>query len=385
MNATKQSMREMADMSMVWDAAMLILAQCTVLGEADCADGLDGLAIASEDDEMLFIFGRVKAYSAMRRHSLCTYWVKRDRPPIGIRKDLRETAESFGAEVVPYGTEVVNRSMAWVTMHGYQATLSHMSRASIIGEIDQGLVSDASAQLAQLGFEAAGRQDVVSNAAAAKFFLVNHLGPVVLYPRDHKLQTVVDVLVSGCSRVWVPNPGNLVYIEPVGSESPGEAAFGIASGGGPFILNASEDIVQRVLLKMGYLEEWEPEHYESALSWFWEINQRFRLEQKVPALDDFRARERALHDAFLGQQGRQQWHVPIRDVCARLFLSERGLVCPGLACCVSPSGQGASRAHVLRVAAGLLDRAGLLRDLKPSYYHGVMGRLVLHLPMLRER
>eukprot|EP00415_Alexandrium_ostenfeldii_P000960 UN0960 len=364
----------MADMFMVWDAAMLILAQCTVLGEADCADGLDGLAIASEDEDMLFIFGRVQAYSAMRRRSLCTYWVKRERPPIGILRALRETAESLGAEVVPYSTKGVNRDMTLVTMHGYLATQSRMSVASSIGEIGQPLVSDASAQLAELGFEGAGRQDTVSNAAVAKFFLVNRLGSVVLYPQDRKLQTVVDVLASGWSRVWVPNPGNLVYIEPVGAQRRGDVASGVDTEVGPFILNASEDIVQRVITKMGYLEEREPEHYECALNWFWEINQRYRRRQRVPALDGFPARERALRDAFLGQQGRQQWRVPIRDANARLFLRERGLV-----------GQGASRAHVLRVAVGTLDRAGLLQDLEPSYYHGVMGRLVLNLPMLQRR
>merc|ERR1712032_1631409 len=89
-----------------------------------------------------------------------------------------------------------------------------------------------------------------------------------------------------------------------------------ADGGGPFIMHQSDDLVRRVMVKLGYLSQQnmkKQEAYAEAMSRFWGRNKKYLLAAGV-RFEDAEAKkltERAdvLFSAFTQQLGRQHWRT----------------------------------------------------------------------------
>eukprot|EP00927_Polykrikos_kofoidii_P074650 TRINITY_DN70683_c0_g1_i1.p1 TRINITY_DN70683_c0_g1~~TRINITY_DN70683_c0_g1_i1.p1 ORF type:complete len:360 (+),score=49.83 TRINITY_DN70683_c0_g1_i1:78-1157(+) len=209
-----------------------------------------------------------------------------------------------------------------------------------IVEVDQRMTDVVFSTLVSTGYwSTSAAKDRSATAAIAKFFRVNQLGALVVFPFSHIVfhaHTAIEAgLLSG--KKWKTDPGNLVYLVPLGSagsKKTRQLRFGgpdsarLATGGGPSLFQASERIVDDVLERLGYQEPEMAKEADVALRLFCEHNEPRLRRFGGPFGEDVEVsllRER-LSAVFKDQTRLQEWKVPVRDDNVRKFLRTNRLI-----------------------------------------------------------
>lgn len=172
---------------------------------------------------------------------------------------------------------------------------------------------------------------IPSVSAAIKFFHTNRLGDLVVFNEGECLNQLVNAVESKKRTQWKPDPGNLVYIEPMGSYSAGQRkrlglgrnGAALYNAGGLFLLRASGDIVFEALQRMRYLEKGGQADYQAALELFVKLNENALGKYGVVAVDA-EAREKRLREVSIAQDSRQLWRIPPSDTQPRADLLAKG-------------------------------------------------------------
>ncbi|CAJ1331123.1 unnamed protein product, partial [Effrenium voratum] len=162
-------------------------------------------------------------------------------------------------------------------------------------------------------------------AALAKFFHVNQLGRLTVWP----LHQALNEAFAACARPggWAKDPKHLVFMQPRGR---GSGIAKLQACGGPYLTACSEDLVFRVLQRFGYLDPkaaeelsvHQPEVSE-AVELFCILNQKELQKCRIQE-DDTSTRLRKLHAAFSEPHRLQAWRAAYDDRWLRGALQETG-------------------------------------------------------------
>eukprot|EP00434_Breviolum_minutum_P008771 symbB.v1.2.007732.t1/scaffold457.1/size330934/2 len=167
----------------------------------------------------------------------------------------------------------------------------------------------------------------VMRAALAKFFYVNQFGVVTLWPLHSGLSEAFAALAKSKHKGLLPNPGTLAFISPrsdAGGRSGAVRQDGFdanyVAAGGPFLTYIGEDLVERILWRLGFLEAPNVES-QQAIEVFCHINRKTLQKydfHEVSASTSKKTRQR-LHEMFSQQHILQAWRAAVG-----LFLAHMG-------------------------------------------------------------
>lgn len=307
--------KDTTDMCIAWDAALLSTDPSAITGRKDQQVGI--VAVAALDFDYLEIFRQMKKLPAPPRG----YFVQPDISLMTSDSKL-DQLRSLGVEWIKYRQEETREFNVQVVIDGCNPRIVFERISTTVSPLD-GSELKAGDTLSKLGYLSSelATSGILEIKAAAKFFYVNSLGPLVLYPERFRVQQTLIALEAEPESGWIPDPGNLVYIHPIASSSR-KKIFGTtqgtqyADGGGPFLMHQSDDLVRRVLVKLGYLSQQHmntQEAYVEAMSSFWERNKKYMLRAGVQSeeteANKLTEREEVLFSAFTQQLGRQQWRT----------------------------------------------------------------------------
>eukprot|EP00930_Biecheleria_cincta_P055673 TRINITY_DN41972_c0_g1_i1.p1 TRINITY_DN41972_c0_g1~~TRINITY_DN41972_c0_g1_i1.p1 ORF type:complete len:434 (-),score=41.35 TRINITY_DN41972_c0_g1_i1:194-1495(-) len=257
---------------------MEIMGDAVDLAKDSSIRKLSAIAVASNDVDYIAVMRRISSLG------LRAYLAFRGLPGVKVPSGVTRAVEDAGGHVLLY-------SLPCGTKTGkVRAVLERwVSRIEILDEPLANKDQDADATrnarqlLAEAGYLAvhedhnAEAVTTISAAPIAKFFHMNNLGQLTVYPRWQALQELVAAIQMRPGKQWVRDPGNLVLIEPLGKCSSsavrrlgGTTAARVASGGGPFLLEISEALVLDVLFKLGY--SIDRCNLEASLSSFYDMN-----------------------------------------------------------------------------------------------------------------
>lgn len=230
---------------------------------------------------------------------------------------IEDTLQERGATLVPYdlkGKATQSSGKAICMNRGSSFLCERPDIGTFTSRREQEVA--AVATLASYGYLQRG-ETFIHIRDFARFFFVNELGPLVIYPLGDALWQLVKALESQPGKVWKADPGDLVYIHPVAKGGSRERSTANKrmdrSGVLPFLTQSSKDLVPRVLTKLGYSYS---DGGESAICDFWERNRKLLEKAGIPRIDlqtvSCRERERILIKAFCSRGGRGYWRVPIQ-------------------------------------------------------------------------
>ena len=203
--------------------------------------------------------------------------------------------------------------------------------------------------LEDLGYSGHPRQ------ACTKFWFVNGLGRLIVYPTPTLTLAVHKRIKASKTASWQRNSGQLAFLLPThgGKKAThvirmtyGNAlARAIFRGGGPLMLKDSKDLATQALKQLGYLDERNPDEYEAMLCFVNTAHNKLTLRKMdlLPeASDCSRDVEEKLRAAFLSSAYPGQWQQP------------------------------AAAANQMKSIIDILKNAGLLSEKKTSgeYCHG---------------
>lgn len=171
--------------------------------------------------------------------------------------------------------------------------------------------------------------------ALAKFYHVNRLGALVVYPLNCTLAQACSLMACRPEENWMPYPGNLVYVEPIGhvgakttalSKKAGSGrAAGLVSGGGPFMVDIAASLVHDVLQKLGYVDL--SSDLADAMHVFCEVNGAIFRKHGIRVTSTSASdRQKDLYHVFINQDMPQQWKIPRSDASLRKLLRAKGLL-----------------------------------------------------------
>ncbi|CAE8594504.1 unnamed protein product [Polarella glacialis] len=308
--------KDVTDMRIAWDAAILATDPSIIGAEVQ---NLSAIAVASHDADYLDIIRQLQALRELRRWTPRGYFVKSDISQFHTTF-FAESVSECGGSFIQYHVPKRNATVT-VILDGLTSRITF--EPTSVGTILLGTFEETAVQLTALGYISgpdANRSGYLPIIAMAKFFYVNSLGPLVLFPMRSTLVQAVNAFVLEPSRPWIPDPGDLVYIHPVRSVG-SKARFGstqateFADGGGLFLLRRSRRIVQDVLERLGYTAMQGDKATDAAISSFWERNQKYLRSAGIQVFEmegtQCKDREQILYRAFTGQLGRQTWRTNI--------------------------------------------------------------------------
>ena len=267
-------------------------------------------------------------------------------------------AVSRGRHVVVFiphskpGTETVFRSTGArvVRLPAYQNAIRVCKVQAILNADGTGFVNTTSPVIQQ-GMESSSLVDFLSHfgyctkgarpdrlcSAMVKFWFTNALGDsFTVYPYQTAVLDFKKMLIKHHGREWKPYQQNLAFFLPTkGGRRPSQEAlqkygsgFGpsVHQGGGPFMLNNSENLVLEALQKLGFLDQDLNSDPVEAMLVFCNISNNkgallrmgLRPSSASTALENLR-------DAFLSSST-GMWEGPPSDVQVRLLLSDKRLL-----------------------------------------------------------
>ena len=159
-----------------------------------------------------------------------------------------------------------------------------------------------------------------------KFWFANSLGRLVVFPPDFASLAVHDLIKSAQMRSWKKSSESLAYIMPrvaISSKTIsgdtkrkfGSAmARGVFLGGGPFVLEDSADMVERVLRRLGYLDDDLNDNLEEAQFCFLNSsNNKHTLRKSAMLPGSGNTSQKVLESlraAFLSNRSQGHWYIP---------------------------------------------------------------------------
>lgn len=223
----------------------------------------------------------------------------------------------------------------------------HASGQGAIHPIEEGESADESPDLTplrnlmrDLNFIAEFDDPLVP--ALAKFYYVNQLDAFPVWPAELAFQHARKLVAQEHRRPWVCNPSDIAFVlrravyKKLSKSRLGE--FGthtcgeIVRGGGPFIEHDSEFLADKILRRLGFLDDDENADFVEALDVFFslKLNRRILKELRIPLelLPGESARRAAMRGIFLSPRTHGIWQVCSADPGLQLphALANQGLL-----------------------------------------------------------
>eukprot|EP00435_Cladocopium_sp_Y103_P024237 s269_g5.t3 len=191
---------------------------------------------------------------------------------VALSKDfVRYGAEVFWVEVKWFGFRTP--LMRAVLQHGSAGRVEHIPKDEERGPLAD--ITSLVQHLLDLGFMTSSRDAIAP--AIARCWAQNFPGsPLTVWPAQYPLHQLRDAL-AGCAS-WTFDSLEMAFVMPVGSKGRATkeviAKYGTADcrsiflGGGPFLLEDSEELCEEVLRRLGYLDDELNSHLEEAVALF---------------------------------------------------------------------------------------------------------------------
>ena len=178
--------------------------------------------------------------------------------------------------------------------------------------------------------------------SAAKFWFVNRLGPLTVYPSQLVLEAACEVLqASRHPSSWARYHNDHAFFLPITTSGPkskktireygNTKARKVFGGGGPFMLKDSTDMVPQALQRLGYLDHGLSTDLPEALLLF--VNRpdnktclRKQLDALPVSSDTVIDVEHKMRHAFLSNHSSGKWVVAQRDAEVRQTLCKQGFL-----------------------------------------------------------
>ncbi|CAE6971740.1 unnamed protein product [Symbiodinium natans] len=335
----------------------------------ECLKGTaSAIAVASEDVDFALVLRKVRELG--RR----SFAVTPLRAPSRSQELLRSAADGL----LFFGD---HPAISKVAEHLDTSRLDSDVEFSEVSLIPQALNEDRRRKMEQLeqllqelGYLPKPPQQGVMVAALAKFFHANQLGRLTVRPLHEGLTQAFSALERPPAGGWAPDPKNLVFLKHRGEAGRGPAVTDTpreARKEGPFLTSISDSLVERVLLRFGYLQAGEEsrEQVTEAIQLFCDRNQKelqkYGLQAAQQQLPD--ARE-SLHQIFTEPNRLQVWRRAADDVKVRSRLKDVGEI----------RHAGAPRPQLLEAMRRLL-RLRAPREELPRIYAAHVARCLQHL------
>jgi len=191
------------------------------------------------------------------------------------------------------------------------------------------------AVLAELGYLASADDPIVP--AIAKFFHTNGVGPLTVWPERCPRREMASLLTENGGREWRASTGDLAFVFPRAQHAGGtpkelrtygsKACSTYARGGGPFITRSSRDLVDRVMRRLGYLDELLNADLGEALDVFCSMTWNFRALAAAglgaSSRVDAETKRALVHCALVSPKLYGTWQVAPKDREVRSWLFAR--------------------------------------------------------------
>jgi len=156
--------------------------------------------------------------------------------------------------------------------------------------------------------------------AIAKLWYTNGLGRLDVFPPWYAVQSLLD-LIGTSRKVKHASECGLAYVMPLRksarTKSLSRGASQIASGGGPFVMIDSPDLVERFLHRLGYLDSDMNRDLDEALLVFSRMSiNRLRLSSVGVYETDGPPGVGEVKAAILSEAGMGKWQLPPQDANA---------------------------------------------------------------------
>lgn len=173
--------------------------------------------------------------------------------------------------------------------------------------------------------------------AMAKFWFTNKLGDAfTVYPYQAAVLDLKRMLIEHHGRQWEPYQQNLAFFLPTkGGRRPSKEArenygpgFGpsVHEGGGPFMLNDSDNLVSEALQKLGFLDQdLNSDFVEAMLVFCNTSNNKGALLRMGLLPSSASTAQQNLRQAFLSSST-GMWEGPPSDVQVRMLLAQKELL-----------------------------------------------------------
>uniref|UniRef100_A0A7S0FX08 Uncharacterized protein n=1 Tax=Pyrodinium bahamense TaxID=73915 RepID=A0A7S0FX08_9DINO len=174
--------------------------------------------------------------------------------------------------------------------------------------------------------------------ALARFLLVNELCPHVVWPLPLACQEIVPLFDQWSARHWVGYPGDLAFVIPLAAQCKTSKSIrqqygsslcrAVCIGGGPFILEDSEELVPVVLQRLGYLDADLNSDISEAIDVFCDAGRNksslIGMGVEIPQAFAVQAKMTLLRGALLSREAHGTWKVAPNDANVRLQLVSSG-------------------------------------------------------------
>jgi len=319
--------KDPVDLAVTWDVA------ASAHGAAATT-----IAIASEDLDFSIIHQQV------RKQGLRSYAILRDRgggPHSHIANSLRQYVDDVLYYKLGKGREINyrlvldcnNLSKPMTREDGFVDVPDHSEEIHELFSFLEGL--DYVVRQTRNGIEYS-RSSVCVHlllAALAKFYHVHRLGCLSVSPISAMVKEGHAVMKSPRADPWIRHPGGLIFMQPWRSPSLAvRKEFGIdsrashvASCGGPFLMTITDNLVENVLRRMGYIESSDVLTHE-ALDLFCDLNTKPLRVHDFTLGDCLSANMARLHDTFASQDYVQRWRAAYSDGGVRNLLNQHKLI-----------------------------------------------------------
>ncbi|CAE7742913.1 unnamed protein product [Symbiodinium sp. CCMP2592] len=281
-----------------------------------------GIAVASEDVDFAIVLRKVRqlgrrsfAVTPARSTSRCQELLRSAADELllfGERPSISKVAEHLDTSCLDSNVELAEQ----VDLGDQPLTEERQRSMEKLEELLQGL-----------GYLPKPPQRGIMLAALAKFFHANGLGRLTIRPLHEGLTQAFSLMERPPAGGWAPDPKNLAFLKPkeVEAKSPDEEA----TQGGPLLTYISEDLVQRVLRRFGYLQAGEesPGQVMEAVELFWDRNRKELQKCGWQAMEATRSASDAretLHQIFTEPHRLQVWRRAAKEARLRRRLKEVG-------------------------------------------------------------
>ncbi|CAE7865471.1 unnamed protein product, partial [Symbiodinium microadriaticum] len=269
--------------------------------------------------------------------------------PASIHPPLRRYKET-DAHVVPLATSALKAGQpqrgqgvkvrATLEADGHGSV--SMAEPCASSHLDQEDLDQLRNSLQELGYCDDGFEGKAPLPSVAKFWFVNRLGPLTVYPTQLAREAACEVLqASRHPTPWARCRDDHAFFLPITSQANSSQktlreygstkARRVFRGGGPFMLKDSTDMVAQALQRLGYLDQGLNTDLPEALLLF--VNRpehKHTLRKKFDALpvssDTVVDVEHKMRHAFLSNHSSGKWVVAPRDAEVRQTLCKKGFL-----------------------------------------------------------
>eukprot|EP00931_Biecheleriopsis_adriatica_P107203 TRINITY_DN81546_c0_g1_i1.p1 TRINITY_DN81546_c0_g1~~TRINITY_DN81546_c0_g1_i1.p1 ORF type:complete len:530 (-),score=88.38 TRINITY_DN81546_c0_g1_i1:37-1626(-) len=253
---------------------------------------------------------------------------------------LAKAFEEVGAEVITLSDDIKSGrplKMAVLNPDGGGAIVTMGPREHAQVDVNSD-VSEVVPKLRELSFLEDEADPPVP--AIAKFWFTNSLGPLAVWPPQLAYFAFKSLMSDHKERGWQTHTHELCFVLPHDNVRPAKSKSaladfgtgrcrGIATGGGPFMLADSPELPEKILRRLGYLDDGRNTDFDEALSLFCSIVSNKRLLLSVDAeFADARCSDRRLKFRRLMLSGKTYGHWQIAPSFNNLgdLLASKGLV-----------------------------------------------------------